>query len=235
MPLDWLGRLFGSIAAAPKAAPVILQQGAPGLPAPAAAEQLAALVVPSAGAVAAAPATLRMARGIPQLAVDMIQEWEKCHRCGPDGAIYPYLDSGGKATIGWGNTYWEDMRPVSMRDRAISRARADALFAHHIAAFARDVRTALPDDVPERDLSVFLSLAWNIGIPEFVASTAVRRYRAGDRKGALQALEWFNRVNGREDRGLKIRRRAERLVAEGLDLQTARRQAEAAFPALRRG
>ncbi len=51
-----------------------------------------------------------------------------------------YLCPAGKATVGYGSTFYEDGRPVSMTDPAISEAAASALLADVVS----DRVTVLP-------------------------------------------------------------------------------------------
>lgn len=65
--------------------------------------------------------------------------------------------------------------------------------------------------------AAFTSLTWNIGIGAVSGSTAVRRLRAEDLRGACEALTWWNRAGGRVVRGLVNRRADEHeLCLEGV-------------------
>ena len=68
-----------------------------------------------------------------------MRHYEGCEKKLPDGRIEPYRDAGGVATIGWGNTRWQDGRAVAMGDAPISQAEADALFTHFVGVFAKGV------------------------------------------------------------------------------------------------
>lgn len=63
----------------------------------------------------------------------------------------------------------------------------------------------------------FVDAAYNIGVPAFCGSTMARRINAGDIVGACNALLMWNKVGGKEVRGLTRRRHAEReLCLKGL-------------------
>lgn len=63
----------------------------------------------------------------------------------------------------------------------------------------------------------FVDAAYNIGVPAFCGSTMARRINAGDVTGACNALLMWNKVGGREVRGLTLRRQKEReLCLKGL-------------------
>jgi lysozyme len=59
------------------------------------------------------------------------------------------------------------------------------------------------------------SLAYNIGLDAFRASTLLRLYNAGNTAGAAAQFDRWSRANGRVLRGLVARREAERAVFEG--------------------
>lgn len=163
------------------------------------------------------------------LASEMIRAFEGCARVLPDGRIAPYLDTVGVATIGWGNTAWQDGTPVTMRDTPIPRALAEALFTHHLGQFMRGVRAEVPAAKPN-EAAAFCCFAYNVGIGGFRSSSALRAFRGGDLAMAGLGLELWNKAGGRVVKGLQRRRRAESLVLNGMRFADALRRAEAAFP-----
>ncbi|MCE4222125.1 lysozyme [Methylobacterium sp. C25] len=58
----------------------------------------------------------------------------------------------------------------------------------------------------------FLDLAYNIGSGAFCRSTVVRKFNAGDRRGACDALLLFNKAGGKVIPGLTARRERERAL-----------------------
>lgn len=165
--------------------------------------------------------------------LDLVKHYESCAKKRPDGLIGPYLEYGktGVPTIGWGSTYYEDGRRVTMADPPITQERADALFDKVYGTFRKRVAALLPPDVAPHELGALTSLAYNIGIERFTTSTALARYKAGDKAGCASAMEWWNKDDGLVVRGLQKRRRAERLVFEGTPLAAAITAAEFSFPA----
>ena len=160
----------------------------------------------------------------------IIKHYEGCQKKLPDGMIGPYRDAKGVPTIGWGNTSWEDGTPVKMTDAPITQARADALFDHWYRRFRDNVRTYLPSNTPPLHVEVFTSFAYNVGVPAFSTSTALKRYKAGDIVGAGEALEWFIYSGGKILKGLQRRRRAEHYIFDGMAPEQAFKQAEKDFP-----
>src|SRR5215472_5069689 len=164
------------------------------------------------------------------LASQIMRHYEGCERKLPDGRIEPYRDAGGVATIGWGNTRWQDGRAVAMGDAPISQAEADALFTHFVGVFAKGVCDLLPDGTQSNEAAAFLSLAYNIGVPGFDHSSALREFIQGNKQAAGDGIENWSRGGGKILKGLQRRRRAERLVFDGTDPNAAFAQAAAAFP-----
>lgn len=87
------------------------------------------------------------------------------------------------------------------------RIRTDA----RLAQFGAGVLKCVPQ-LKGRDhqLAAATSLAYNIGITGFCGSTAARRFRAGDWRGACEAFAMWDKAGGRVVRGLVRRRDAER-------------------------
>ena len=165
------------------------------------------------------------------LGLQLKQHYEGCERKLPNGLIAPYIDMRGVTTIGWGNTFWETGERVSMNDAPITQARADALAEHVWKQFRSRVAALLPADAPHRDIEVFTSLAYNIGTQAFTTSTALKKYLNGDRKGAAEGIEMWNRAGGIVPvKGLQRRRRAERLVFDGAAPKDAIKQALKDYP-----
>lgn len=61
----------------------------------------------------------------------------------------------------------------------------------------------------------FVDAAYNIGVGAFCGSSMARRATAGDMVGACDALLMWNKVDGKEVRGLTRRRAAERELCLG--------------------
>jgi len=122
--------------------------------------------------------------GAVSLASQIMWHYEGCEKKLPGGRIGPYRDAVGVATIGWGNTRWQDGRAVAMSDAPISQADADALLTHFVGVFARNVCDLLPNGTPTNEVAAFISLAYNIGIAGFDHSSALREFLKGDKRAA---------------------------------------------------
>ncbi|WP_419900734.1 lysozyme [Roseomonas sp. USHLN139] len=236
--MTWLERIFALLGMGREADPAVGTALTPlDVPPPAA---LAPGPLPGPGQVTASSAGIpvsvvgeaprRAVTYIPPAATTLLHHYESCAAKRPDGMIAPYLDAASIPTIGWGNTRYADGRRVSMADKPITQAEADALFTEVLAGFSQEVLALLPATVDDDAHAAFLSFAYNVGVPGFAGSTALRRFMAGDRKGAASALELWDKAGGKVLKGLQRRRRAEKLVLLGATADSAIAVALRDFP-----
>lgn len=92
--------------------------------------------------------------------------------------LTPYRDTKGVATIGYGNTYYESGKRVSITDPSITKERALELFANIITSYEKAVYTSLRDDISQNQFDACVSLCYNIGANAFKNSTLVKRINA---------------------------------------------------------
>lgn len=135
--------------------------------------------------------------------IALIKNAENC-------VLHPYLDSGNKPTIGWGNTFYEDGTRVKMTDKPISQARADKLFDNISQAFYRDVKKLVIVETNENKLSSLSSIAYNIGIHAFKNSSLLKVVNTNANQEVIDShfREW-NKDNGKIVKGLIARREKE--------------------------
>lgn len=119
------------------------------------------------------------------------------------GGVLTYC-TGATEDAQWGKTYTPDQ----------CRAQLDRDLERHAAGIARCVPLARMTDGQK---VAFVDAAYNIGVGAFCSSSMARRANAGDMAGACDALLMWNKVGGKEVRGLTRRRAAEReLCLKGL-------------------
>ena len=130
----------------------------------------------------------------------------------------PYLCPGEEATIGFGSTYYPSGRKVTLADHPITEAQADEMMRHILAKdFEPPINAALKGvTVTQGQFDALVSLAYNIGVPKLLTSTAMRLTKAGNIFGAADAFLLFN----------KIRQHGKLVASKGL---TARRGREKAL------
>lgn len=122
----------------------------------------------------------------------------------------PYLCPAGVPTIGYGNTYYEDGRQVTLTDPAITRGRAEALLLWTVAhVYLPQVIKLCPGvDDPAR-LAAVIDFAYNLGGTALKNSTLRRKINAGDWEMVPGELRKWVRGGGKPLRGLVLRRETE--------------------------
>ena len=126
-----------------------------------------------------------------------------------------YLCSAKKATIGYGNTFWEDGTPVKIGDQ-ISKERAETLLKHVVDNFSVAVEVDIKIEVSQNQFDAMVSLAYNIGLGAFKNSTLLRQLNRGNFVGASQEFLRWDKSNGKPLLGLTRRREKEKLLFESL-------------------
>lgn len=127
---------------------------------------------------------------------------------------HPYIDAVGVATIGWGNTFWEDGAKVKMTDKPISRERGNALNAHWLGIFEDAIKKYVKPCLFQCQFDALVSFVYNVGVANFRSSTLLKRINndPNDPDIANQFKRWNKgRVRGQlvELRGLTKRRNEE--------------------------
>lgn len=137
------------------------------------------------------------------IAVPAVQIWE-------GRSLVAYRDIVGIPTICDGET-----RGVKMGDTA-TPAQCEAMTRAAVAEFELAIRPCLPAALPNETRAAFVSASYNIGVGAFCGSSIARLAKAGNLRGACDALMGWNkaRVNGvlKPVRGLTNRRAAERAL-----------------------
>jgi lysozyme len=119
------------------------------------------------------------------------------------GGVLTYC-TGATENAAWGKTYTPAQCRVQL-DRDLER---------HAAGIAMCIPLARLTDGQK---VAFVDVAYNIGVSGFCGSSMARRTNVGDMVGACNSLLLWNKVGGKEVRGLTRRRQAEReLCLKGL-------------------
>jgi lysozyme len=113
------------------------------------------------------------------------------------GGVLTYC-TGATENAQWGKTYTPDE----------CRAQLDRDLARHAEGVVSCVHVPMSDGVAV----AFVDTAYNIGVGAFCGSSMARKANAGDIRGACDSLLLWNRVGGREVRGLTVRRQAAREI-----------------------
>jgi lysozyme len=133
---------------------------------------------------------------------DLIKQYEGCK-------LEAYLCPAGIPSIGYGNTFYADGKPVKMSDK-ITQAQADALLPLIVTKFAIEVNQKVKVDVNQNQLDALVCFTYNVGIGNFEQSTLLKLLNKGASKGvvSLEFAKW-NKVKGVIVKGLAKRRAAE--------------------------
>lgn len=117
----------------------------------------------------------------------------------------PYICPAGKATIGFGSTFYEDGTPVKMTDKPITKERARELVRWYCETQIKYPR----DDLNNDQKASVCSLIFNIGQSAFDKSKCKKAIVAGDWAEAHRQWDWIT-ANGKVLPGLVLRRQAEK-------------------------
>lgn len=121
-----------------------------------------------------------------------------------------YKDSVGVWTIGYGTTAMAGVGIKPALGMKITEPEAEMYLRRGLEKFADQIRPAITAPINENEFGAFLSLAYNIGPGAFKKSSALRKFNAGDKAGAADAILLWNKAGGKVLNGLVRRRKAER-------------------------
>ncbi len=123
----------------------------------------------------------------------------------------PYLCPAKKATIGYGNTYWENGKKVSLFDSTISEQRASELLEFIVKKDVEYyINTYVLVPLSQNQYDALCSFIYNVGQRNFRRSTLLKKLNRYDYIGATQEFIKWRRSGGRVLRGLILRRKEER-------------------------
>jgi GH24 family phage-related lysozyme (muramidase) len=141
-----------------------------------------------------------------QKCIDLIKQFEGF-------SSKPYLCPAGKATIGYGSTFYEDGKPVTMQDAPISEERAkDIVFTVLYKNFEPFVNNMVTVQITQNQYDALIDFAYNCGVGNLKTSTLMRKLNAGDKTGAADEFLRWNKGGGKVLAGLTKRREAERAL-----------------------
>lgn len=136
-----------------------------------------------------------------QIGIDLITSFEGLK-------LKPYLCSAGKATIGYGNTYYEDGTPVKLTDKPITKKRAVELFSFILPEYEKIVSQKIKVDLNQNQFDALVSYTYNTG----GSDTLFKMINKGEHPDNIK--NWFITkyisAGGKTLPGLVRRRKAER-------------------------
>lgn len=135
--------------------------------------------------------------------IEMIKSFEglrlKAYRC-----------SANVATIGYGNTFYENGKRVAMTDPMITEAKAEELLAWSLTKFEQWVDSYCVDTITQNQFDALVSFCYNLGPNNLKASTLLKKVNKDPKDPTIRAefMKW-NKAGGRALKGLTRRREAE--------------------------
>lgn len=138
--------------------------------------------------------------------LELIKRYESFEPC-------PYLDAAGIPTIGYGNTYYEDGRKVTMNDSEISEKRATILLNNIVAKFEKDVLKYVKSPLTQNQFDALVSFAYNCGSYALKQSTLLKRINEDPLHPTIpnEFTKW-TKSGGKRLRGLSKRRVEEAFI-----------------------
>jgi len=122
----------------------------------------------------------------------------------------PYLCSAKVPTIGYGSTFYADGSKVTMNDQPISKYLAFEMFKTIADKFTIGVLKCVKKEISQNMLNSLVSLAYNIGMSNFMNSTLLKKVNANPNDKTIfdEFCKW-NKVGKKEIAGLTKRRNKE--------------------------
>ena len=124
-------------------------------------------------------------------------------------SLSAYQDQRGIWTIGYGHTGSVDGVPIGAGMTITAEKQAE-LFHYDINNSADVVRNTVKTPLSQNEFDALTSLAYNIGPNAFKNSTLVKNLNQGDKAGAAKEFERWNKTDGKVNKGLTNRRKAEK-------------------------
>ena len=127
----------------------------------------------------------------------------------------PYLDIAGIPTIGYGATYYENGKKVTLKDVPISKERALELKAFHIQIAEKAVNKLVMSVLNQNQFDALVSFTYNLGAGALASSTLLKKVNRNPYDPSIENefKKWVNARNHKtgkleKSNGL-IRRRQE--------------------------
>ena len=124
--------------------------------------------------------------------------------------LHPYRDTTGTPTIGFGSTFYENGKQVTMDDSSITEPRAIELLNHHLTKFATSLKSLIMKRLNENQFGAVVSFAYNVGVGNFKNSTLLKKINQNPNDATIED-EFLKYVfsKGKKLNGLVKRRQSE--------------------------
>lgn len=136
---------------------------------------------------------------------NVIKHYEGCK-------LEAYICSAGKITIGFGNTFYPDGKPVKIGDK-ITLKQAEDMLPNIVLKFAQGVDRLVKRELLQCEFDALVSFAYNCGLGNLEKSNLLREV---NKKGSALRIETefikWNKGGGKILDGLTRRRKTEALL-----------------------
>jgi lysozyme len=124
--------------------------------------------------------------------------------------LKPYLCDAGVPTIGFGNTFYENGKKVTLNDQVITEQRAVELLEYSLLKFEQYVDSYCRDDINQNQFDALVSFCYNLGPVNLKNSTLLKKVNKNPNDITIrnEFMKW-NKAGGRALKGLTKRRTAE--------------------------
>jgi len=127
--------------------------------------------------------------------------------------LKPYLCPAGVPTIGYGATFYQDGKKVSLRDKPITKEQAEDLLTYHLKQyFLKEVLLLCYTLDTESKTASILDFAFNVGLGNLRISTLRKRILSKNWEDVPSQLMRWNKAQGKVLKGLTLRREAEKVL-----------------------
>lgn len=108
---------------------------------------------------------------IGQKGLDLIKHFEGLK-------LKPYLCPAGIPTIGYGATFYEDGKKVTLKDKPITEKRAEELLRNQMKTFEQYTDSYCTDSLTQNQFDALVSFCFNVGPQALKASTLLKKVNA---------------------------------------------------------
>ena len=138
-----------------------------------------------------------------QKGLDLIKSFEGLY-------LKPYLCPANVPTIGYGNTFYENGKKVTLKDPIITEARAIELLMSELGMYEQKVDSYCIDAINQNQFDALVSFCYNVGPGNLKSSTLLKKVNANPNDPTIRTefLKW-NKGGGKVLAGLTRRRTAE--------------------------
>jgi|GEM_PF-2082102 len=118
-----------------------------------------------------------------------------------------YLCPAGKATIGFGFTYYPNGKKVTLEDNPINKARATEILKEILKKYEDGVSKYLKVKVTQAQFDALISFAYNVGLANLKSSTLLKKVNRNPQDPSIaDEFKRWNKVHGKPVKGLTLRR-----------------------------